>query len=93
MQAPTFKLFLDQVSIAVSNFLQSICNNRARMRRRLEANFQDWSRMVAHARNADASEEMRNYLHSKKSQWDLRENDDGPCSVRLLLTAPSWVTC
>ena len=82
MQAPHFKLFLDQVSIAVANYLQSICNNRPRVRRRLQGNFQDWSRMLAHARNADASAEMQHFLFSKKSQWDLRPQDDGPCSVR-----------
>lgn len=37
--------------------------------------------MLAHARNADASEEMQRFLFSKKTQWELQQHSDGPCSV------------
>lgn len=83
LQVPYFSLFLDQMKIAVGNYVQAICSNRARVRRRLRNNFQDWSRMHAHAENADHCEEMRSFLLSKKSGWTFHPEEHyvGPCTV------------
>lgn len=80
-------MFLDQMKIAVANYIQAICSNRARVRRRLRNNFQDWSRMHAHAENADHCDEMRDFLLSKKSGWTFPPDEAyvGPCTV--------WTSC
>jgi hypothetical protein len=86
LQVPYFGLFLEQMAIAVGNYTQAICSNRARMRRRLRNNFQDWNRMHAHAENADHCDGMRAYLLSKKSAWTFPPGAPfvGPCTVRSL---------
>jgi hypothetical protein len=83
MQAPQLELCVEQTHIAVSNFLQALCLNRPRVRRRLRSGIEDWQRMRTHALNADHSDELVTFLLSSKSGWALEVGPDmvGPCSV------------
>ena len=83
VQAPQLYVCVEQSHIAVSNYLQALCLNRTRVRRRLRNGIDDWQRMRVHASNADNSEELVQFLFGS-GQWDLPAHAEvaGPCSVR-----------
>jgi hypothetical protein len=90
VQVPEFKLFVEQANIAVTNYLQALCLNRPRTRRRLRRSVEDWERMRVHALNADLSDGLGAYLASERSGWRLgppHAEVPGPCMVRRLAEA------
>lgn len=89
MQCPEAALFIEQSHIAVGNYMQALCLNRARVRRRLGRGLEDWQRMRVHASNADHCDASLCFLASPQSGWSewaslhLQPNMPGPCGVRL----------
>jgi hypothetical protein len=82
-------MFVEQCHIAIGNYLQALCLNRPRVRRRLRRGLEDWQHMRAHAMNADRCDELLSFLTSSKGGWSLTDHLDspGPCMVRMLTLA------
>lgn len=81
------EMFLEQASIAVSNWVQAQLLNSARCRRRLRRGLEDWGNLYQHALNADFCPDWQAWIKSANWNWST-SNENGEEVQGLLST---WV--